>query len=223
LESLPSDGALGSEDAASFIVDSASRYGRQLTIVATGPLTNVATALLRDSAAMSQIDRLAIMGGALSGGNVTDNAEFNFYSDPKAAQIAVRSRLRKSIITLETCEQLPLTAEFVTTLARRGGKLASFVAALAQERIAASGNNKAVPLYDALAVLAVLRPHIFTFADGTADVEAELPSRLGAFSFTPGGTDGPVASVALSVNARAGYEEVFRVLETGVMLPTGSN
>ena len=58
----------------------------EISIVAVGPLTNVATVLKSDPTIAPLIKSIVIMGGSLSGGNITPAAEFNFYVDPEAAQ-----------------------------------------------------------------------------------------------------------------------------------------
>ena len=63
-----------------------------MTLVATGPLTNIAAALLREPALPRLLGRLVLMGGAYrDGGNVTPAAEFNIWHDPEAARIVFRA------------------------------------------------------------------------------------------------------------------------------------
>ena len=58
-----------------------------LTIVATGPLTNVAAAMRREPRILPKIQQIVLMGGSIGLGNTTPAAEFNIYADPEAAQI----------------------------------------------------------------------------------------------------------------------------------------
>ena len=88
----------------------ARQHGPDLTIVAIGPLTNLAAACLAAPEAMSAIGSLVIMGGAVTGrGNVTPAAEFNFFADPEAAAIVFRAALPKLLVPLETTHQVSLT------------------------------------------------------------------------------------------------------------------
>ena len=76
---------VGSADAPGVIVDAARRRGRSLTIVALGPMTNLALAVERDAAAVRGVGRVVAMGGAVDvPGNVTPDAEFNAHVDPDA-------------------------------------------------------------------------------------------------------------------------------------------
>ena len=61
--------------------------GRQVTLVATGPLTNVAALLLAHPEAAGRLREIVVMGGSTERGNVTPYAEFNVYADPEAADI----------------------------------------------------------------------------------------------------------------------------------------
>src|SRR5215468_4159334 len=82
---------VASTDAAGVIVDTARRYREDLTIVALGPLTNLARAVERDAAAIRAVGRFVAMGGAVDvPGNVTPGAEFNAHVDPEALARAPR-------------------------------------------------------------------------------------------------------------------------------------
>ena len=74
------------------IVAAAKRHAGELVLVATGPLTNIAAALLRDPELPLQLKRFVLMGGAFrKAGNVTPTAEFNIWHDPEAARIVFRA------------------------------------------------------------------------------------------------------------------------------------
>lgn len=63
--------------------------GEQATVIATGPLTNIAFLLRIFPEVKEKIQEIVFMGGSLSGGNVTDAAEFNFFADPEAAYMVL--------------------------------------------------------------------------------------------------------------------------------------
>jgi inosine-uridine nucleoside N-ribohydrolase len=72
-----------------------ARESEGLTIIAVGPLTNVAAALVADPALADRLERVMVMGGAFAvPGNVTPTAEFNLFMDPEAAQIVLESGVR---------------------------------------------------------------------------------------------------------------------------------
>jgi purine nucleosidase len=76
--------------------------GRDLTIVALGPLTNLALAVERDAAAVRGVRRVVAMGGAVDvPGNVTPHAEFNVYVDPEALAHVLDAGVRFDLVPLE--------------------------------------------------------------------------------------------------------------------------
>src|SRR3954454_15169192 len=84
-----------------------ARASGHLTIVAIGPLTNIAVALLADPLFATRLDRLVVMGGAFEvPGNVTPTAEFNFFMDPEAAEIVLGAGLRPMLVGLDVCHQV---------------------------------------------------------------------------------------------------------------------
>ena len=102
-----------------------ARESDGLTIIAIGPLTNVAAALVADPGLADRLERLVVMGGAFEvPGNVTPTAEFNFFMDPEAAQIVLESGVRPVLVGLDVCHQTHLTsrqlaaAGFTTDLGR---------------------------------------------------------------------------------------------------------
>ena len=130
------------ESAASFMVRSVLENPGEITLVAIGPLTNVAQAIRADAGVAENVKRLVIMGGAIAilpdgGGNITPNAEFNFWVDPEAAYTTLRSGIpidlsplnvsRKSSLSNAWYEQIvatdtPLTRLLKNTLGQHFAK-----------------------------------------------------------------------------------------------------
>jgi purine nucleosidase len=113
-----------------FISETLANYRRgEVALVATGPLTNIARAILEDPEITDSLSRICIMGGAFGlaskvHGNITQYAEFNFYCDPKAAQIvmthASSGAVRLNIVGLDvTGKYLMIDDEFVSRLSNR--------------------------------------------------------------------------------------------------------
>ncbi len=91
------------------ILDRARRQQRLLTIVALGPMTNLALALKADPAAMKFVGRVVAMGGAVDvPGNVTPTAEFNMYVDPEAAHRVLAAGLSLDLVPLDATRQAVL-------------------------------------------------------------------------------------------------------------------
>ncbi len=97
-------------DAKSVILETIERFPGELTIIALGPLTNLATAILGARQTMRKVHEVVIMGGAIAvPGNVTPAAEFNIASDPHAARLVFAAGLPVRLIPLDVTRQVRLT------------------------------------------------------------------------------------------------------------------
>jgi inosine-uridine nucleoside N-ribohydrolase len=113
-----------------FISETLANYRRgEVALVATGPLTNIARAVVEDPEITNSLSRICIMGGAFGlaskvYGNITQYAEFNFYCDPKAAQVvmshASSGAAHLNIVGLDlTNKYLIIDSKFVSRLSNR--------------------------------------------------------------------------------------------------------
>ena len=90
----------------------ARQHPDELTLIAVGPLTNVALALQRDLEGMKKLQEVVIMGGAVRvKGNVTPHAEFNIFVDPLAAKMVFESGLPITLVPLDVTHQVCLTSK----------------------------------------------------------------------------------------------------------------
>lgn len=93
-----------------FIIEAAHKYGKDLTIIPTGPLTNLALALRKDPSIADLIGNVTLMGGALTvPGNVSDAAEANINQDATAANEVFRSPLHDTMVGLDVTLRTLLT------------------------------------------------------------------------------------------------------------------
>jgi inosine-uridine nucleoside N-ribohydrolase len=109
-------------DAVSYLISEIERRPNEITILALGPMTNIALALRMRPDIETKIKRIVFMGGNISvPGNATQAAEFNFWFDPDAARIVLRSRIpHKIMFGLDICNQAPIhKAEFDQVAAAR--------------------------------------------------------------------------------------------------------
>lgn len=96
--------------APAFLVEMANKFQSELILVATGPLTNLALALLIDPNFGRKLKKLVIMGGAVRcPGNITPAAEANFYNDPEAAQAVLQSGANIILVGLDVTDQAILS------------------------------------------------------------------------------------------------------------------
>ncbi len=137
--------------------------GEPLTLLATGPCTNLALALLLEPELTSWVDRVVVMGGALRvPGNVGLLSEANIAADPEAAAIVVSAPWRVVLVSLDVTMQAILEHEAVERLARAGG-LPAWCAAVTQlylDRYQAVLGRRACPLHDPLAAAVACAPEI---------------------------------------------------------------
>jgi inosine-uridine nucleoside N-ribohydrolase len=137
---------------------------RPLTLIAIGPLTNVALLVATHPELKGQIEKLVIMGGAIGLGNVTPSAEFNVWADPEAAHRVFTSGLDITMVGLDVTHRAMLSAERADAL-RETGRAGAVVADLHRfyrqfhEKVYGHSDT---PVHDALAVAHVIRPDVIS-------------------------------------------------------------
>jgi inosine-uridine nucleoside N-ribohydrolase len=142
------------------------------TLVATGPLTNVALLLAREEASP---ERVVLMGGAIAEGNVTPAAEFNVWADPEAAARVFSSGLDVTMVGLDVTHQALLTDEHAAGL-RENGRVGSVVADLLDFY---GTFHKQVydfegsPIHDAVAVAQVIQPDLLELRELNVEIDRE--------------------------------------------------
>ena len=131
-----------------------------ITVIALGPLTNLARLWKRNPGALRSAARIIVMGGAVNTpGNATPYAEFNFYSDPTAAKTIIESGLPLTLIDLAACRKVSITRTQAEKV-RHASKLGTLAAELLEGWFARDASRQEFHLYDPLAVLAATHPHV---------------------------------------------------------------
>jgi inosine-uridine nucleoside N-ribohydrolase len=147
------------DHAVDFLAERLRASASPVTLVPTGPLTNVALLLATHPEAAERIERIVLMGGAIAEGNVTPAAEFNIWVDPEAAARVFASGLDVTMIGLDVTHRALMTAEHAERL-RAAGRVGAMVAELWEfysrfhRRIYNLGGT---PVHDAMAVAHVIR------------------------------------------------------------------
>lgn len=160
------------EPAALALIRLANQYPGELTLVALGPLTNLALATRLDPTFPAKIKELVFMGGTIAGQGNTANiaAEWNIYCDPEAAYIALKAFKRARMISWETTLKHPFTwaqCDALTTLPTRAAQFFRATSYFAADAF------PAFLLPDPLAMAVALEPGIVT-ASMTRYVTVEL-------------------------------------------------
>ena len=162
--------------AVDFLTATVARSPGEVTVVAIGPLTNIAAAIEADEQFATNLDRLVVMGGAATcPGNITPAAEFNVWMDPEAAAVVFTSGARITMVGLDVCHQTSFDTSQVDRLAERGSPLAEFAARCSRAWIdirgAADDGAGSLHLYDSLAVAAAIEPDLLGCRELLVQVE----------------------------------------------------
>lgn len=113
-------------DAIDFLINTVNKNPKQITVVAIGPLTNIALAIMRSKDFSKNIKNLILMGSAKVRGNITSFAEFNFYKDPHAAKIVFDSDIEDiKVFGLNVTQKLTLKPEIEEYLKNSPSKIAN--------------------------------------------------------------------------------------------------
>lgn len=99
-------------DAVNRIIEIINRFPNEITIIALGPLTNIALAIKQNPKTMLQAKEIIIMGGAVNvSGNMRGTSEFNMFVDPEAADIVFYFPIKKTLVPLDICNQISLSLD----------------------------------------------------------------------------------------------------------------
>jgi inosine-uridine nucleoside N-ribohydrolase len=137
-----------------------------VTLVATGPLTNVALFLARYPNLAAKLERVVLMGGAVGEGNITPAAEFNIWADPEAACRAFTSGLHLTMVGLDVTHKALMTPDHAEQLAdsgRAGGLVADLYDFFSRFHARRYGWDGA-PVHDAVALAQVVDPSLLQTA-----------------------------------------------------------
>ena len=112
---IPSTGKISAGHAVNHLIRLLSEHqGDSITLIAIGPLTNLALAELLSPGILRRAKQILIMGGALRcGGNITPTAEFNFFADPVAAQIVMQSGARIVLFPLDVTSSAVMSSDWI--------------------------------------------------------------------------------------------------------------
>ena len=151
--------------AVDLIVDTLLQSRQKITLVAIGPLTNIALALKADPRIKNNIERIVIMGGAY----FTSEAEYNFKRDRAAAEIVFQSGVPITAVGLDVTSQGKLREKDLDQLRLATDPVGQFIIRLLD--LAEEETHEAHPtLHDPLAIAAIFRPDLIDFQPGTVDI-----------------------------------------------------
>lgn len=210
--------------AAQFIVDTVTARPGEVTLVAVGPVGNLAAALQLDPALTGKVNRVIVMGGSIyEGGNVTPVAEANIFNDPDAAARVLTAGWPLTLVGLDVTHRCVLGEQHMARIAAGQGELGRVLAgSYAYYRDfyrQALGIDGCCP-HDSCALAWLLRPDLFTTAPGHLNVitrgEAEgqtIFAPEGRAFIAPRWSQTPLVEACLEVDGEALVEWIAATLE----------
>jgi inosine-uridine nucleoside N-ribohydrolase len=169
--------ALDARPAHRFIIETVRAHPGEVTLLAVGPLTNLALALADDPQIASLVKQVVIMGGAFGTdgvlGNVTPAAEANILGDPDAADIVFGAAWPVAIVGLDVTQRTIMSHEYLASLRERGGAAGQFVWEVSRHYEAfheQSAQLEGIYVHDSSAVAYVLAPQLYTTRSGPVRV-----------------------------------------------------
>ncbi len=173
-----------SESALSFILQTVLDQPGEVTIVAIGPLTNIALAIQADAKFAESVKKLVIMGGAVpilpdGAGNMTPSAEFNFWVDPEAAYVTLRSGIPIELSPLNVSRKSYLTKDWYEKLTAVDNPFTRLLRDTVGERFVDTPNSS-WHMHDQIAVASLIDPSLVKTESLIVDVDTNKGINYGA-------------------------------------------
>ncbi|KAK6290112.1 hypothetical protein POUND7_001653 [Theobroma cacao] len=225
---LPPQKTKKSEKSASeFLVEKVSEYPGEVSILALGPLTNLALAIKRDSTFANKVKNIVVLGGAFFAlGNVNPAAEANIYGDPEAADVVFTSGANIVVVGINITTQVKMTDDDLLKLKQSKGKYAQLLSNMCKfyrDWHVKSDGVYGIFLHDPVSFVALVRPDLFTYKKGVVRVETQgicvghtlLDQGLKRWNGSNPWTGYSPVSVAWTVNV----DEVLKYIKKLLMKP----
>ena len=203
-------------DAATFIAKTVLERPGEVTLVAIGPLTNLAKAIRWHRDVAKSVKRIVIMGGAVAAlpdgaGNVTPNAEFNFWVDPEAAHVVLRSGIPIELSPLNVSRKSALDKAWYERMVDVDTPLTQLLKETLGKRFE-SDPDRVWLMYDQIAVASIIDPSLVTSESLYVDVNIDHGISYGVS--VAGGEIWPGAEGAQMMNVQyeldwPGFIEMF--------------
>lgn len=181
-------------DSVKVMIDVVRAEPNEVTVLALGPLTNIAMACERAPDFLGRLKGLVCLGGSVSfGGDITPAAEFNIYANPSAARTVLLSPATKTLVPLDASSSVVLTFESfnrlignkTTPLAEFLGKVLPYAFRAHHEQLGLEGFR----LHDVTALAAISRPELMQTEAMSLDIETRGELTRGMTVFDRRGID----------------------------------
>ncbi|WP_298774975.1 nucleoside hydrolase [uncultured Shewanella sp.] len=175
---------LDKRSAAQYIIDSVNAEPNEITLIAVGPLTNLALALQLEPQISTLVKEVIIMGGAFGlndhRGNVTPYAEANIHADPLAADIVFAANWPITVIGLDVTKETLFTEEYLKDIKNNTEEVGQFIWDISQyylEFYRQITGSKSCHVHDPSAIAYAISPELFSFREGPIHVITSGPAK----------------------------------------------
>lgn len=162
--------------AVDFIIDTVKASSEKVTLVPTGPLTNIGLAFIKAPEIKKNVKEVVLMGGAVYDSNMTPGAEFNIFVDPEAAREVFLSGLPVTMVGLDVTNKSLMSFAQTEEISSWGGKISSVVGPLMKFFAQANLNYfgiEGAPIHDALTVATLINPKVVELETMFVDIETQ--------------------------------------------------
>ncbi len=162
------------EHAVSYLIRTLMASEGDITLVAVGPLSNVAVAMRMEPGIVSKIREIVLMGGAYGTGNVTPSAEFNIYADPEAARVVFTSGVPIVMMGLDLTNQTVCTADVIERMRNTGNRAGALFADIMSFTLKTQAEVYGLaggPVHDATCIGYLIDPGCITTKDMYVEID----------------------------------------------------
>jgi inosine-uridine nucleoside N-ribohydrolase len=217
------------KSAIDFLVSAVIQNPGQVTILAIGPLTNIAMAMRMEPKFAGNVKQLVIMGGAIAslpdgGGNHTPNAEFNFYVDPEAAQIVLRSGIPIVLSPLNVSRKAKFTKEWYEKIVTADTPITRLIKQQLGPRFEKRPDLSAL-MYDQIAAVTLVDPSLMKTVEQFVDVDISQGPNYGVSVGGPQPWPGGEGARKMTVQTDLDWDKFIRLYVERVTRssPSGSS
>lgn len=208
--------------AVDFIIEQVMNSSGQVTLVPTGPLTNIAMALIKEPRIIENIDEIVLMGGGTFG-NWTPAAEFNIFVDAEAAKVVYDSSVPVTMFGLDVTHQVIATDDIIERVGKIDNKIAVFVKELLiffGETYKNHFGFNGGPIHDACTTMYLLKPELFKteYLNVTVETKGEYSYGMTVIDTLSVTGREPNTNVAFGVDTEAFwrlFEEILKSFDGG--------
>lgn len=199
-----------SGDAVEYLIKTVNENPGEITLVAIGPLTNVALAIMRDNDFAKNLKRLILMGSAKVQGNISKYAEFNIFQDPEAAKTVFDSEIEDvTVFGVNVTHKLPLKKEYEDYLKNSDNELANTLYKITRCGAEYDKDLGGLALHDPLTIAYLIDSNVVKLMK--ANVEVETNGEMAGKTHIALKEDGR-HKVAYEVDPELFYEILFETL-----------